>query len=88
MKFGWKVLIPVSLFWIMVVSTLRVLSLRGASRMVVVAFASGIVLIVLLISLAFDSAKKKAESIPEEEVPVPAFAVPKLPGLEREEPRG
>jgi NADH-quinone oxidoreductase subunit H len=87
MKFGWKVLIPVSLFWIMVVSTLRVLSLRGSSRMVVVAFASGIVLIVLLISFAFDSARKREESIPEEEVPVASFAVPKLPGLELEAPR-
>ncbi|HEX7405187.1 MAG TPA: NADH-quinone oxidoreductase subunit NuoH [Candidatus Nanopelagicaceae bacterium] len=88
MKFGWKVLIPVSLFWIMIVSTLRVLSLQGAPRMVVVAFASGVVLIVLLVSLAFDSAKKRAESIPEREVPVPSFAVPKLPGSELEEPRG
>lgn len=88
MKFGWKVLIPVSLFWIMIVSTLRVLSLQGAPRMVVVAFASGIILIVLLVSMAFDSAKKRAESIPEWEVPVPSFAVPKLPGSELEEPRG
>jgi len=88
MKFGWKVLIPVSLFWIMIVSTLRVLSLQGAPRMVVVAFASGVVLIVLLVSLAFDSAKKRAESIPEREVPVPSFAVPNLPGSELEEPRG
>jgi NADH-quinone oxidoreductase subunit H len=88
MKFGWKVLIPVSLFWIMIVSTLRVLSLRGASRMVVVAFASAIVLVVLLISFAFDSAKRRQESIPEKEVPVPSFAVPKMPGAEVEAPRG
>ena len=88
MKFGWKVLIPVSLFWIMIVATLRVLSLQGASRLVVVAFASGIVLIVLLISLAFDSAKKRVESIPEREIAVPAFAVPQLPGSQLEEPRG
>ena len=88
MKFGWKVLIPVSLFWIMIVATLRVLSLQGASRLVVVAFASGIVLIVLLISLAFDSAKKRVESIPEREIAVPAFAVPQLPGSQLGEPRG
>ncbi len=43
MKFGWKVLIPVSLFWIMIVATMRVLSLHGASRPTVVAFASGVV---------------------------------------------
>ena len=88
MEFGWKILIPVSLFWIMVVATLRVLSLQGASRLVVVAFASGIVLIVLLINIAFDSAKKRAESIPEVEVTTPSFPVPKLPVSEPEEPRG
>jgi NADH-quinone oxidoreductase subunit H len=88
MKFGWKVLIPVSLFWIMIVSTLRVLSLHGASRLVIVGFASGIVLLVLLISLAFDASKKRAESIPETEVPSPSFAVPRMPGAELEEPRG
>jgi NADH-quinone oxidoreductase subunit H len=88
MKFGWKVLIPVSLFWIMIVSTLRVLSLRGASRLVVVAFASGIVLIVLLISMAFDSAKKREESTPEMDLQVPSFAVPNMPSSQLEEPRG
>jgi NADH-quinone oxidoreductase subunit H len=86
MKFGWKVLIPASLFWIMIVSTLRILSLRGASRLVVIAFASGVVLIVLLISLAFDSAKRRVETHPEIEVPLPAFAVPKIPGADLEGP--
>lgn len=88
MKFGWKVLIPVSLFWIMVVATLRVLSLQGAPRTTVIAFASGIVLIVLLINIAFDSAKKRAESIPEVEVATPSFAVPKLPLSQLEGPHG
>lgn len=88
MKFGWKVLIPVSLFWIMVVATLRVLSLQGAPRTTVIAFASGIVLIVLLINIAFDSAKKRAESIPEVEVATPSFAVPKLPLSQSEGPHG
>lgn len=79
MKFGWKVLIPVSLFWIMVVATMRVLSLRGASRLSVVAFASAVVLIVLLVNIAFDSSKKRAKTVPPVEFPEPSFAVPALP---------
>ena len=39
MQFGWKVLIPVSIVWILVVATLRVLSLQNAPRIVVIAFA-------------------------------------------------
>ncbi|CAB4671123.1 MAG: NADH-quinone oxidoreductase subunit NuoH [Actinobacteria bacterium] len=87
MKFGWKVLIPTSLFWIMIVSTLRVLSLQGAPRAAVVGFASGIVLIVMLISMAFDASKKRTLAVPEVEVAAPSFAVPKIPGRQSEEPR-
>ncbi|MBC7462943.1 MAG: NADH-quinone oxidoreductase subunit NuoH [Actinobacteria bacterium] len=80
MKFGWKVLIPASLFWIMIVATMRVLSLQGASRLTVISFASAIVLIVLLIGAGFDSAKKKAAlaPLPDEAAP---FPVPMIPSL-------
>ena len=88
MKFGWKVLIPVSLAWIMVVATLRVLSLQGAPRLAVVAFASAVVLLVLLVNIAFDSAKKRAATPPEAEISTPSFPVPELPALQLEEPRG
>jgi NADH-quinone oxidoreductase subunit H len=87
MKFGWKVLIPVSLFWIMVVATMRVLSLRGASRMTVLICASVIVLIVLLVNMAFDSSKKKRQAIlvGTVEESVAPFAVPSLPPTTGEE---
>lgn len=80
MKFGWKVLIPVSLFWIMVVATMRVLSLRGASRMTVLLTASVVVLIVLVANIALDSSRKKKLSADEiaAEAEV-SFAVPSLP---------
>ncbi len=87
MKFGWKVLIPVSLFWIMIVSTLRVLSLQGASRMIVVAFASAIVFVVLLVNIAYESSKKRSRTIVETELPEPTFAVPKIPAPQLGEPR-
>ena len=50
MKFGWKVLIPVSLVWILIVATLRVLQQEGAPRIATVAFAVGIVLLVMAVS--------------------------------------
>lgn len=78
MKFGWKVLIPVSLVWIMIVATMRVLSLQGASRITVVAFASAIVLLVLLVSAGFDNSKKKSEAVADLEDVVP-FPVPLIP---------
>jgi NADH-quinone oxidoreductase subunit H len=78
MKFGWKVLIPVSLAWIMIVATMRVLSLQGASRITVIAFASAIVLLVLLVSAGFDNARKKAlvEAQPDDVAPFPVPLIP------------
>jgi NADH-quinone oxidoreductase subunit H len=79
MKFGWKVLIPFSLAWIMIVSTLRVMSQRGTSRAIIVAFTAGIVLLILLVSSLYESSKKRAERANEiGEVPAPSFPVPDL----------
>jgi NADH-quinone oxidoreductase subunit H len=79
MQFGWKVLIPVSIVWILVVATLRLMSLQGASRLTVVAFASFVVLLVLVVNIAFDNAKKKKESIVFNDPTAPSFAIPELP---------
>jgi NADH-quinone oxidoreductase subunit H len=85
MKFGWKVLIPVSLFWIMVVATMRVLSLRGASRATVLICASVVVVIVLLVNIAYESSKKKIAKAAEPGPDLPApFAVPALPSAREE----
>jgi NADH-quinone oxidoreductase subunit H len=78
MKLGWKVLIPVSLIWILVVATLRVLQQEGVSRTVVVAFAVGVVLLVMAISSMVDRGKQKLRApLPEGEAP--DFPVPSLP---------
>jgi NADH-quinone oxidoreductase subunit H len=78
MKFGWKVLIPVSLIWILVVATLRVLQQEGASRAVLVSFALGIVLIVLAISSFVDRGKQNSrQPLPQGEAP--DFPIPSLP---------
>ena len=81
MKFGWKVLIPFSLLWILIVSTLRVLSQQGAPRSALIGFSFGIVLLVLAGSSLFETSKKRRER--EDalgEVAAPSFPVPSIPG--------
>jgi NADH-quinone oxidoreductase subunit H len=80
MKFGWKVLIPVSLIWILVVATLRVIQQQGAPRAVIVAFAIGLVLVATAASSLFDRSKKKSEE-PLTEGEAPDFPIPSLPGV-------
>jgi len=81
MKFGWKVLIPFSLIWILIVATLRVLSQQGAPRAVVIGFSFGMVLLVLAGSSLFESSKKRRER--EDAIGIvsaPSFPVPAIPG--------
>jgi NADH-quinone oxidoreductase subunit H len=81
MKFGWKVLIPFSLIWILIVATLRVLSQQGAPRAVVIGFSFGVVLLILAGSSLFESSKKRRER--EDaigDVSTPSFPVPAIPG--------
>ena len=81
MQFGWKVLIPVSILWILVVATLRVLSLQNAPKAVVIAFASTIVFIIMAVNIGFENAKKKkaAAVADSDNKAAPKFAVPSLP---------
>jgi NADH-quinone oxidoreductase subunit H len=81
MQFGWKVLIPVSLVWIMVVSSLRVMSQRGTSRVVIAAFTFGILLIIFSATSLFDKNKQKVKREKAESLkafPAPSFPVPSL----------
>ena len=80
MKFGWKVLIPVSLLWILIVATLRVIQQEGASRIVALSFAVGIVLIVLAITSVFERSKEKSRA-PQPVGEAPDFPIPSLPGV-------
>ena len=79
MQFGWKILIPVSIVWILIVATLRLLSMQGAPRLVVVGFASFVVLLIMLVNMGFEKAKKKKDEVVFDEGPAPSFAVPALP---------
>ena len=81
MKFGWKVLIPTSLVWILVLATLRVMSQRAVSRTVVVGFSIGVVLLVVLVTTLYDRSSAKAKlnaTMPA--MPAPTFPIPALPG--------
>ena len=89
MQFGWKVLIPVSLVWIMIVSTMRVLSNEKASRAAVLGFALGTVLVILSVSMLFDRSKNKR--IEEDSVisyAAPDFPIPELPNKKMEQLNG
>ena len=79
MQFGWKVLIPVSLFWILVVATLRVLSQQGTSRTGILIFSGIVVAIVMFANVAFENAKQKKKNAPRPTLSKPDFAVPELP---------
>jgi NADH-quinone oxidoreductase subunit H len=80
MKFGWKVLIPVSLIWIMIVASLRVVQQEGVSRTVSIAVIMGIVLVVIAISSLFERSKEKARR-PLPQGAAPDFPIPSLPGV-------
>ena len=81
MKFGWKVLIPVNVAWILVVATLRLLTQQGASQFVIAGFTGAVVLAVLGAMTIYDRSKIKTEERANqvEPMPEPSFPVPALP---------
>jgi NADH-quinone oxidoreductase subunit H len=85
MMFGWKVLIPVNVAWILVVATLRLMTQQGASQFLIAAFTGGVVLAVLAAMSVYDSTKKKAEERAHDvgEMPEPTFPVPALPTIKK-----
>lgn len=82
MKFGWKVLIPVSLIWILIVASLRVLQQEGASRSVILAFAAGVVIIVMAGSTLVERNKEKVRATDLPVGETPNFPVPSLPNVQ------
>jgi len=91
MKFGWKVLIPVSIFWILIVSIARYLRSNGGVDSRNLLFISSAVLIVgVVISYALDLRRKKSDEIEAERIALElgadfdpfagGFPVPPMPG--------
>jgi NADH-quinone oxidoreductase subunit H len=89
MKFGWKVLIPFSLAWILVVSTLRVMSQQQAPRVIIIAFIFSIALIYIAITSLIDRQKvnlAKAAKVTNSDEP--NFPVPAIPNSRSEQLNG
>jgi len=89
MKFGWKVLIPFSLAWILIVSTLRVMSQQEAPPALIATFIFSIALIYIAIATLIDKKKaaqeKAARNITSSE---PDFPVPVIPNTRVEQING
>ncbi|MFE9097906.1 NADH-quinone oxidoreductase subunit NuoH [Streptomyces sp. NPDC007264] len=87
MKLGWKVLIPVSVVWLMLVATVRVLRNENYAFGDIALYVAGGVLALLLLSFVADMFREKAkETARSAEEPAAfdpmagGFPVPPLPG--------
>jgi len=91
MKFGWKVLIPVSIVWILIVAIARYLRSTGGveSRNLLFA-ASAVLILVVMISYVLDLRRKKSDELESDRLAIAAtqefdpfaagFPVPPMPG--------
>ncbi|GAA2139746.1 NADH-quinone oxidoreductase subunit NuoH [Kitasatospora kazusensis] len=87
MKLGWKVLIPVSLVWLVMVASVRALRNQGYGFSQVVLYVGAPIGVILLLALLRDFLKHQSE--PQEPEPAAEFdpmaggyPVPPLPGQE------
>lgn len=86
MRFGWKLLIPLSLLWIAVVATVRAVSNASAiDRQDILVWGGALLAVLLVVSLAWDFvAGRSADDDVAEQSPFDAFSgghpVPPLPG--------
>jgi len=81
MKLGWKVLIPASLIWILIVAAFRQLTNSGHSRLQTVAYV-GIPLALIVLAISFVTENRAVEEAEEAELtPTPSnYPVPILTG--------
>jgi NADH-quinone oxidoreductase subunit H len=83
MALGWKVLIPVSLVWILAVAGLRLASSEVGQTQLIVVVAGVAVGLVLLSFLPLGRRGGPATTVPDDKVPVaPGYPVPPMPGAE------
>ncbi|GAA3657871.1 NADH-quinone oxidoreductase subunit NuoH [Streptomyces fenghuangensis] len=67
MRLGWKVLIPVSLAWLMLVATVRALRNEGYAFGDIVLWVVGAALVLLLLSFVYDAVRERGERAGEKE---------------------
>ena len=91
MKFGWKVLIPVSIAWILIVAVARYLRNTGGLESRNLLFtASAVLILIVVISYLVDLRRKKSDEIEEQRIALESeqefdpfaggFPVPPMPG--------
>jgi len=91
MKFGWKVLIPVSIAWILIVAVARYLRNTGGLESRNLLFtASAVLILIVVISYLLDLRRKKSDEIEEQRIALEleqefdpfagGFPVPPMPG--------
>lgn len=89
MKFGWKILIPAAIAWIVIVSTARALRNEGIADTQSLLFAAGAILLVV-VGLSYVADLQKRDSVDEAERAfeqraadsLSSYPVPPLPGQE------
>jgi NADH-quinone oxidoreductase subunit H len=89
MRFGWKVLLPLNLVWIVALAGIKILQspgYHGPNRFVVIGVAAGVVLLALLLWPSRKTGPKPGELPPQEggfPVPPMDLQVPPSPRLKR-----
>ncbi|KIU14447.1 NADH-quinone oxidoreductase subunit NuoH [Mycolicibacterium llatzerense] len=84
MALGWKVLIPISLAWIMIVSIVRTLRLQGYDSWPVVLAFAALIAVVAIAGALWNTVRRKAARapVPAAEPQPGAFPVPPIPAKE------
>ncbi|MFF4651106.1 NADH-quinone oxidoreductase subunit NuoH [Streptomyces sp. NPDC001380] len=87
MKLGWKVLIPVSLVWLVLVATVRALRNEGYGFPQVVLYVGAPILVVILLTSVWDVLRRREKAVPEQpqepfDPMAGGFPVPPMPGQE------
>ncbi|HEY7043852.1 MAG TPA: NADH-quinone oxidoreductase subunit NuoH [Nocardioidaceae bacterium] len=86
MQLGWKVLIPVSLFWILAVGTIRAISLEGEINRTYL-FVAAAIAVVIFIGLGFipegREEEEAAEVVDDSDARAGGYPVPPMPEQER-----
>ncbi len=86
MALGWKVLIPVSLVWILVVAGLRLASAELGQTQLIVVVAGVAAGLVIVSFLPWGRRSGSANEQPDDRVPVaPGYPVPPIPGAEEDQ---
>ena len=85
MAFGWKVLIPASLVWILAVAAIRVVDLRGGFDRTWLFAAGGVIAVMLIAAFFFEEKEKPVEESEAEEFDAFAGGYPVPPMPQREE---